>query len=851
MAADGSALDALGDPEELPSPIEVPAAGSAVVSVTVGPSQVPKDATAFFVVYAGVTDEDMPIRVEAQFDIAPGDRSDAVKLGDLALTHFKPFREALAERDAPGHEAEPATFDGSRFGAFASVKRGAVIRALLEPGAASRMHMARELAPDAARNAHLLSLRGGREHLLDKSLAHGPQLREQMFATMDDTSVQGIKVLARDAAGLGRSRFLDRVVESNLVDIARLADLSVTMPVEGATCDPDNVPDDTGDWVCQATGESEQRIVPGRFTNARKGDVILSPGGAGLIGGLLRQVTPPQKYSHSGIMTRNYDQVTHSTASEERIEAYPVGVVLDGELQPTDGHRPDVLKYAWPGVVTQQVEHAIYGEPMLDPETAGLPDDKKKWYTISSFSPYATGMTLGQNFEVVPPLVIKPDPMAETTDIRRRLHQIADAALAAVGHSHYRFFCYTDPTIGQTSVAPPEAKWAAGTYPSVCSSFIWMLAKAAGVHLESDTSPVPAGDLEAADVAKGAQVDDATPDGLYLYTAEERRAAANFLFTALHEKVAATLADKAGLLSGVIEAFSDIADDVANQMVNAFASDWTDTAAKDSEAWRNTGAARAVSPDNIAFWDAPAVGGLFGYAAPAHYREARLETLPVSRWKKVITRGDLHGVVRFQGAPVVGAMVQLYDGMTDFTDGTGSYKLAGVPLGKYSLTAAKDDVVMLTARVPVTLAGPDTTADVDLGGPSDMFREVVVDGTLHIVDYEDFADDEVADRAFHRSLHVGPFHTHEETSVVEKMGGEVRVELRIVADWQLDKSVHLWWELSFFEGASEDTNDLDGRTNKAFDLAMDFWQSWHAKIDSSGAGLVEMQAVFANNINPN
>ena len=53
---------------------------------------------------------------------------------------------------------------------------------------------------------------------------------------------------------------------------------------------------------------------------------------------------------------------------------------------------------------------------------------------------------------------------------------------------------------------------------------------------------------------------------------------------------------------------------------------------------------------------------------PLHYREARLETVPVCRWKNVVHRGRMHGVVRFQGAPVAGPIVQLYDGMTNFTD---------------------------------------------------------------------------------------------------------------------------------------------------------------------------------------
>lgn len=132
------------------------------------------------------------------------------------------------------------------------------------------------------------------------------------------------------------------------------------------------------EWVCQASDEQRVVIMPGRFMNARKGDIILSPGGNGLIGGLLRRGDLPQRYSYSGIMTRNYDAIAHSTASEERLENDPVGSdPLTGEAAATDGHRPDIVRYGWPGVVTQATVSAIHGEPMLDPETKDQPPDKQ------------------------------------------------------------------------------------------------------------------------------------------------------------------------------------------------------------------------------------------------------------------------------------------------------------------------------------------------------------------------------------------------------------------------------------------------------------------------------------------
>ena len=49
-------------------------------------------------------------------------------------------------------------------------------------------------------------------------------------------------------------------------------------------------------------------------------------------------------------MTRNYDEVTHSTASEERLINHARG------SKGGQGFEPDALKYMWPGVVAQTVD---------------------------------------------------------------------------------------------------------------------------------------------------------------------------------------------------------------------------------------------------------------------------------------------------------------------------------------------------------------------------------------------------------------------------------------------------------------------------------------------------------------
>jgi hypothetical protein len=293
----------------------------------------------------------------------------------------------------------------------------------------------------------------------------------------------GKPILARDLATLARRSAspptvrgsdLQLVASPGLDDVGisgTLTPLSGSTDefVEGAPCDPYNLPSVIPEgWVCQATAEKEWRWVPPRFVNARQGDIILSPGGDGLIAQLLRQVDPPQSFSHSGIMTRNQTEVTHSTASESRLLAYPEGSFDE----PTEGLQPDALRFLWPGVVKQTVEQAVDGQVMEDPQ-GEAENGSKPTYTISGFNPDFAG-GLG---EVTPALVVKPDPFEETLEIRTKLREIG--AFAATQHrkGHYRFFAYTDPTVVLSQVAPDSAGWAAGTYPCVCSSFIWFCAR--------------------------------------------------------------------------------------------------------------------------------------------------------------------------------------------------------------------------------------------------------------------------------------------------------------------------------------------------------------------------------------
>jgi hypothetical protein len=599
---------------------------------------------------------------------------------------------------------------------------------------------------------------------------------------------------------------------------------AVPPPQVGQECDPDNLPDSIPDgFVCQATSEQRQVITRGRFMNARKGDIILSPGGNGLIGGLLLRVTPPQRYSHSGIMTRNHDQISHCTASPERMQAYPVGTdPTSGKPAPIHGFRPDVVKYGWPGVITQTVENAVIGEKFLDPETASLPAPQQVWYTINAFGVQPVGIDVGGSWVIVPPMVVKPTPAppeagGETPQIRQQMHTIADDAAAQTGKAHYRFYCYTDPTISETTTAPPEAKWAAGTYPAVCSAFIWRTLKKHGVHLEGLGATVQDTDLEPLDKEAGAKVGPTTPDGLYLYTAADRLNAGNWLHDAIYNQAY----DQTGWLG---ELLTKAADHIANEMLNSFAVDVTQTD-DDNETWKQTKDANAVSPDNFFFYDGPGFGAhsFYGYAEPLIYREPGYDTITVYRWNKVITKGSLSGTVFFNNGPVSGATVQLYDGMTAFTDANGHYQLQNVPFGQYveSVQKVEPDGTYLSTNQPVTINSPTVTQDIHLQLPPDMYRTIHVTGKMHIR-YTQWVGpvkihDDSNDFNIYASMDVGPYGTHGEATISHNVNSATAT-LHVVVDWQVDKSV--WVSFSF--------NLHDQTTSNWFMVAENAWQGWWA-----------------------
>jgi hypothetical protein len=484
-----------------------------------------------------------------------------------------------------------------------------------------------------------------------------------------------------------------------------------------------------------------------------------------------------------------------------------IGFTADG----SDGFEPTVLKYVWPGAVRQTVQHSIEGEKFPDPEY-------DKTYSIAAFGPHTIGITHNDQMKMIPPLVLKPDPMQETPVVRTALHAIAtdsrnDAGTPGVKPKyHYRWYCYTDPTIGLGE--PDGVGWAQGTRASVCSSYIWLHAKARNAFLETSQSVVTPTDLEQSpDVDQGAAVRPTTPDGLYTYTAAERLNAALWLFITIYNQAF----EEAGWMG---EFWTDASDDTANQFLNAFAND--DGAGKDSDEWQNVTDADAVSPDNMIWWDGPSRGGLWGYTEPAIYREPRVESYTVSKWKKVLTRGRIHGRILGGNGAESGAYVQVYDGKSTYSAADGSYELIKVPFGPYKVKASKViDGAYHSAEKTIDLQQEDLVVDITLEPPSERYRIAQMFIDFWGRDYENFGDDEIKDPGpEYFELELGPDKLVNSAHRTYKWGGEMRVEYDITVRLLVNNTIDVQVQGTLYEGTSESTDDVDGTGSLTFQAAM-------------------------------
>jgi len=509
---------------------------------------------------------------------------------------------------------------------------------------------------------------------------------------------------------------LHRDIRFLLENIAELIDSILnnlpSPPPPPQPCDCNSCPADPT-VTCSYIGE-DQYVEDAYIANAYRGNLFLTPGDArGVIGGLLHSLTPSQHYSHMGIVVADQNLIRHCTSSQERLTAkeYYSGSLL-GVPAPLDGLNPDHVQYGWPGTITQSVYQAFfadrYGTGLVPPgfnapyTGSMLPD------TESTQSPKSSYLMNQLGFDPVsddgqtwfPPLIVKPCPSLQLPAHTAALNRIAQQALST--YAHYRFFAYSDGSIGgdpnssgpnftvpaaQPDYDPSTGRWAdwatsikwvtKSTIAAVCSSFAWQMVQDS--FLRNKNPKIILDWAKSHDEALGQDngkcvrtvaplwqadtLDPYTRDGLYFYTEDERKTAANSLHDnlsqtvydslkqSLHDaggvqKAVAAVLDDIGrgafiaaaevgvgalsaliapllvtvvidavFLANLIELLYDMPEDIANQMCNSFAFDCTrgfpgdthcvdaqgnEIADVDSDNWGSApGPGRAVSPDDI------------------------------------------------------------------------------------------------------------------------------------------------------------------------------------------------------------------------------------------------------------
>lgn len=640
---------------------------------------------------------------------------------------------------------------------------------------------------------------------LEKTPVELPELIGNDGDQFDGCSLKGAPTSAGSAGTPDKSKILNTLpgTSAPMSDsengeekewVAMSGEAGVEIPdsddaTEGDPCLSYQDPPEEG-LACQLTDEYRYVYIPGRILNARKGDIIISPGSGSAIAELLMKVDPMEVYSHSGIMTNDHLELRHSTGSVEWLKDQKEGEVLD--QKGTEGLDPSALKYVWPGAITQKIDEAFQGSGFEDPSG-----------TKREISAFTSEITSGSSTGVVWPEVVKPDPRLEhrISELRSLLNEVADNA--AEVEAHYRFYAYTDASIffdPEYIPDDPVDEWWVGTKPTVCTSLIWGAAKSLedSPQLEMDAPPLTNRDLERDD--RGAKVHKDTEEGLYFYTEDERKTAAQWLYDHFYN-IAYQKLKESEIPAWAAEAATNAAGDLANQITNTFAFDWAGTNddgkhAKDSHKWEDPGSGNAVSPDTIRnYWDAPSeengqIQGLYGHSEKLVYRPGRVEKRRVRRWKRVEPEeATLKVDVSYEGSRLGHATVEV-GGESGITDEDGNFQTS-LPPGSYTVHAHKNqDGWYLSKQKEVQLdPGETETLSITLEDPPEMYRLIEASGTVEVLDDDWFNNPRDKMAFLGHFARVGP---HQKTATISwshKVGGEVRGKVKINLEWQPDGDV--------------------------------------------------------------
>ena len=357
-----------------------------------------------------------------------------------------------------------------------------------------------------------------------------------------------------------------------------------------------------------------------------------------------------------------------------------------------------------------------------------------------------------------------------------------------------------DPNSPCTGVIPTVP--VGETVPMVCSTFIWLAVQRANekglpkIILDGRPQRTPRPDTDPACACyfpretEIDKIDSQTPDGLYFYGKDERLAAAQWLFTKTKQDVLDAISKDSNLkgqldaaigkssklsdiwniikvlstfalpqaslilnisgdvLDEIVKILTDMPNDVANQIVNAFASDWCDYTAKDSDRWKtDPGVGYTVSPDNIVnSWASPTsangelIHGLYGYNRKAIVQCPKLDPdpPPPSVWLISQGTGSIEGRVTFQGIGVVAAQIRVGCAKFRTTGSDGTFSRSGLPSGTYWATAkyvhpVSGYLLEAKGRQVEILAGGGIGQFFELFEPPDTNRYVWFDGHMDLV----------------------------------------------------------------------------------------------------------------------
>lgn len=597
----------------------------------------------------------------------------------------------------------------------------------------------------------------------------------------------------------------------------------------GARCDNGATPPLDG-ITCQAT--DEWRVGAPYLRNALKGDVFIVAS-CGTIGRLLRATLPRQEYTHEAIMTTNYYDLAHSTASDESIISTLGSLGIDTISE-------NALRFAWPGALARSVDQAFNGNTEYN-------ERDEEYYVVSGFSP--SWSRCSGDPALNPPLLFRPAPGSPTT-ARARLQEAGD--FARHDRAHYRWFGYTrgnialDPAFDDTTLTDRGPA-------TVSTTFIWRT-----LRLGPATPIVLEGVGEVSDINPVRPGHPWHSDGLYWYSPAERLQAAHTIFNGTYSLVKNEHweANEDNFLLGAqyllaplpLPGFQEFSTSqarrIANQFTNCFGFDECDGSIGGARDWRDPGDGYTVSPDDFRNWDSTTTpGGVFGDEEVVLYRP--VEYRRVFRWAASQGASMVRGTVELEdGTPVVDAIVTLA-GQSTTTAADGAFAFDPIASGSYVADAGKlvlvanhaqrcppdeptANCIFLSDRQPVVLDGSDRVLRLVLRTqdgtvpPELTARPVFVSGHLHVKD-DDVRGEDTADLPFGFTCDLGPTNPSETHSVRACAGGEVVVIVDVLCSLH-DGEISVILSSTLYEGGrvispcSTQGDELNGRASETFHI---------------------------------